>query len=131
MKTKTTEWIEFAQRDISLAEDIMQEEYYANIVLFHCQQAIEKILKATLEEHSLTIPKIHNVLTLFDVLPGEVKTRLPLTREEFLPIEDIYIDMRYPSQHGILPSGFPTKEQAKEIFVIAKSIFDKVLAVLK
>ena len=54
-------WTEFAKRDYEAAKVLINNEYLANIVLFHAQQCIEKCLKAVFEEHSLDIPKIHSV----------------------------------------------------------------------
>ena len=42
-----------ADKDIKAAKKLVNDDYLANIVLFHCQQCIEKSLKAILEESNL------------------------------------------------------------------------------
>ena len=49
-----------------------------------------------------------------------------IDEDELNIVDDIYIDTRYPSGLGLLPSGFPTKEVATEVLKIAKRIYDKV-----
>jgi len=61
-----------------------------NNVLFHCQQAIEKILKAILEEYEIHIPKIHSVIKLYEMLPGQVKESFKIEEEVLNLIEEIY-----------------------------------------
>jgi len=60
MKKGTTEWLEFANRDLEAARILLNSSYLANVVLFHSQQCIEKCLKAYLEENAIRIPKIHS-----------------------------------------------------------------------
>ena len=42
-------------------------------------------------------------------------------------VDDIYIDTRYPSGIGLLPSGFPSKEESAELLVIAEQIYNNVV----
>ena len=42
-------------------------------------------------------------------------------------IDDIYIDTRYPSNFGLLPSGFPSQEEAREVLEIADRIFNQTI----
>jgi HEPN domain-containing protein len=37
-------------------------------ICFHCQQCIEKYLKAALVRHSVAVPKIHNLIVLNDLV---------------------------------------------------------------
>lgn len=61
MKEKTKAWLDFAARDIEAARKLADDEYLANVVLFHSQQCVEKCLKAVLEENDQNVPKIHGV----------------------------------------------------------------------
>ena len=61
-------WIDFADRDLEAAKSLLENEYLANVVLFHCQQCIEKCLKAILEENNIEVPKIHSVVRLFGII---------------------------------------------------------------
>ena len=41
-------------------------------------------------------------------------------------VDDVYIDTRYPGGVGLLPSGFPAKEEAVKVLGIAEDIHNKV-----
>jgi len=62
MKDGARSWMAFADRDLEAAKILLDNEYVSNVVLFHCQQCVEKCLKAILEEHQIQIPKIHSVV---------------------------------------------------------------------
>ena len=50
MKKQVEDWILLADKDLYAAEILLKDEYpLTNIVAFHCQQSIEKCLKAFLE----------------------------------------------------------------------------------
>jgi HEPN domain-containing protein len=50
MKLTTKEWLSLAEDDLISAKKLMDEIRLTNIVAFHCQQCIEKGLKALIEE---------------------------------------------------------------------------------
>lgn len=127
MKDKTKAWLEFAARDIEAARKLADDEYLANVVLFHSQQCVEKCLKTVLEEYNQNVPKIHGVTKLYALIAEKTEVRLPVTDDQLDFIDDIYIDTRYPGSFGLLPSGLPTRDQAKSILGIAEKIYEAVL----
>ena len=127
MKAATKDWIELAKRDFSAAQKLVQDEYLANICLFHCQQTIEKLFKGILEEYGTRIPKIHSVVTLHELLPPEIKNLFIIDPSELSLIDDIYIDSRYPGEIGLLPNRFPSSSDAKNVLGIAEKIFNQVI----
>lgn len=130
MKETTRNWVEFTKRDLLAAEKLQDEEYLQNVVLFHCQQAVEKVFKAILEEHNIRIPRIHSVFSLYEQLPDNIKHRLQCNSDDLERIDEIYIDSRYPPDIGLLPGGFPTDDETQELFDIAKRIIDACLEML-
>jgi len=130
MKDGTRSWIAFADRDLEAAKSLLENEYVANVVLFHCQQCIEKCLKAILEEHEMQIPKIHSVVRLFGIITENLELGVEIDEDALNLLDDIYIDTRYPSGLGLLPTGFPSQEEADEVLKIAKKIYDNVLLYL-
>jgi len=130
MKDGTKSWIAFADRDLEAAKSLLGNEYVANIVLFHCQQCIEKCLKAILEEHEIQVPKIHSVVRLFGIITENIELGYKIDENSLNLVDDIYIDTRYPSGLGLLPTGFPSKEEASEVLKIAKDIYAKVILYL-
>ncbi len=123
MKERSKAWLEFAARDIEAARKLADDEYLANIVLFHSQQCIEKCLKAVLEEYDQNVPKIHGVNRLYSLIAEHISTTLSINDDELDFIDDVYIDTRYPGNFGLLPSGFPKKEEAEFLFNIAERLY--------
>ena len=133
MKERTKGWIEFVKRDLASARELLKNEYLTNVVLFHCQQAVEKVLKAVLEEKSLKVPRIHSVIKLYyEYVPTAIQEQLHFSEINLEKIDDIYLDGRYPdTANGILPEGFPTKEDAEEIFQMASGIVNRTINFLE
>lgn len=130
MKKGTQAWLEFAARDLEAARKLLDDEYIANIVLFHSQQCVEKSLKAILEEYGQKIPRIHGVTRLYALVTEHTDVTLPVTGDELDFIDDVYIDTRYPSNFGLLPSGFPQKSEAKALFDIAEKLYIAIIEFL-
>jgi len=123
MNDRSLPWIEYAKRDIKAAENLLVDDFVANAVLLHCHQAVEKIFKAILAEYDIAIPRIHELNKLHNLVPIDIRNELKINLSELITIDEIYIDSRYPADAGILPSGFPSGEEAGEIFTIAKKIY--------
>jgi HEPN domain-containing protein len=124
-------WIEFAERDLAAAKRLVKDEYVANVCLFHCQQTLEKLFKAVLEENKTRIPRIHSLTTLFEQLPVELKNKNFITSEELGLIDDIYIDARYPGEVGLIPGGFPTLKDAMEVLEITNKAHSVIIEFLR
>jgi HEPN domain-containing protein len=125
MKKQTKVWIEFAEKDLLTVSEIMANSELANVVVFHCQQAIEKYFKAFLLENDKPLIKIHNLLTLY----GTIKEIIDFGLDEDIlsTINDIYLESRYPGEIGLLDDGsMPTVEQAAQFFAFAKEIEVKI-----
>lgn len=50
MKAITREWLARAADDLAAARLLLTQENLTNVVAFHAQQTVEKILKAAIEE---------------------------------------------------------------------------------
>ncbi len=70
MKADTKEWLRFAEEDFDVASALMRRRTRtaANTIGFHCQQCVEKYLKARLEEAGLPVPKVHSLTALLALL---------------------------------------------------------------
>ena len=70
MKDKMIDnWLSLAQYDLATAEAMLHAQRYL-YVGFMCQQAVEKILKASyVKHHGSTPPYTHNLLRLVAELP--------------------------------------------------------------
>jgi HEPN domain-containing protein len=123
MKRGAKVWLDFADRDLQAARLLVDDEYVSNVVLFHAQQCVEKCLKALLEENGVLVPHIHSVIKLNSLVIEEAGISLNLNEDELDLVDAVYIDTRYPSGLGLLPSGYPTREDAREILRIAEEIY--------
>lgn len=129
MNSNTSAWLEFAKRDYVSAKKLLDDEFLANIVLFHSQQFVEKSLKAIFEELDIEIPKLHNTARLFKLI--ESITKLNIDLDILNEIDSVYIESRYPASIGLLPSGFPTKLQAQKIFEKSEIVYKMILEYLE
>ncbi|OHB46421.1 MAG: hypothetical protein A2099_06485 [Planctomycetes bacterium GWF2_39_10] len=119
MKRVSKEWIKIAMEDLRSAECLFTFSLY-RMVCYHAQQAVEKILKATLTEHEAEFSRTHNILDLCNAVE-KAGHKAPLIAEDAIFLNSIY-RARYPSDLGLLPSGEPTKEDADKALAIAKNV---------
>jgi len=83
-----------------------------------------------LEEHGIRIPKIHSVVKLYSVIEKNIKISLAVREDELDIVDLVYIDTRYPSGFGLLPSGFPTDKEAGELLKIAEKVYAEIISKL-
>ena len=121
MKEKTIDWLKVAETDIQVAEILIDHEHLASGIAFHCQQAIEKSLKAILEENDAEVPKIHRLITLIELVKKWYQPTLDL--RIILSLDKLYIDSRYPGDFGLLPDGMPTKDEIHEIVQATRAFY--------
>ena len=129
MKPITKEWFKSSDSDLLLIGEIIENEALTHMVAFHAQQAVEKCLKAILEEHS-EIPKIHNLKTLVKFVE-KVGFALDIDVHIIEQLDMLYIESRYPGEFGLLPSGKPTIEEAKVFYESAKYIYETTTKMLE
>jgi HEPN domain-containing protein len=114
-------WIFFADKDIMAAENLIDYEELTGEVAFHCQQAIEKYLKAFLTKHKISFQKTHDLLKL-NLQTKEVKT-LDINEDALKDLRNLYVESRYPTDVALLEGGLlPSVEKVKTYLDFAKSI---------
>lgn len=125
MKTSTSEWITAAKDDLKAATLLLGNESLTHIAAFHCQQCIEKALKAVIEEHDLGLTKIHSLATLNERV--STATSLHIADEDTLDVLDmLYIDARYPGSLGLLPDGRPGLSATTKMLDFAKECLTRI-----
>jgi len=124
MKRQTEYWLESAKDDLILIEEIIKNEHLAHMVAFHSQQAIEKSMKAVLEEKENNVPMIHNIITLRGKIENYIE--LDVDQDIFDQINELYIDARYPTELGLLPGGKPSKKVTEKFFGMAEEIYENI-----
>jgi HEPN domain-containing protein len=68
------------------------------IVMFHLQQSVEKLLKSLLSKHNIHVTKTHSLTQLFNQL-AEHSIDLTLTANHFIGLENYAIEGRYAIIH--------------------------------
>jgi len=121
MKKQVEDWMLLADKDLHAAEIILAAEYpLTNIVAFHCQQTIEKYLKAFLIDKNIPVIRTHDLIKLNGMIK-EVRD-LGIDEDMLVIINEVYIETRYPGELGLMPDGMPSVEQAKEFVDFAKEV---------
>jgi len=119
------QWVEKAEEDFRTAEYTltMPEQCPYSTVCFHCQQCIEKYIKALLVWRSLDFPRMHDVGELVALLPSDMT--LPLTDDEQESMADYAVVVRYPMEVEPVDG-----DDAKEAVAIAKRVREAARAYL-
>lgn len=121
------QWLQKADEDLFVVEKLTESEIIAtSSVCFHCQQAVEKFLKAFLIANGIEIKKTHNIEFLlsecadFDTDFAEIDPK---------ELSDFGVDVRYPGDMYI-PSQEETieyKNLSLEIRDLVKMKIDNIL----
>ena len=98
MRERTQAWFVHIAYDLDAVNNLAATSPANPIVIFHCQQAIEKAFKAVLDELEQSIPRIHDLVKLYSLLPDNLKGNLgdPLPQLEWL--SQVYVETRYPGE---------------------------------
>lgn len=81
--------------DLKLVEKCLGDrDIREQLLLFHLQQAVEKLLKSLLSFHHIDFPRIHDIGELIG-LCEESKITLPEYIEEFIKLIPYSVEFRY------------------------------------
>ena len=62
------EWVERAEHDFDTVLLLVREQSTSyEIICFHCQQCVEKLLKAILTKEDIVFPRIHDLVKLANI----------------------------------------------------------------
>lgn len=116
---KYFEWLEFASADLLAAKILKEEEACANSAAFHCQQCIEKALKAYLLLNGFPSPDGHNLTWLCRkaMLYNDYFSEWC---DESAFLNRYYIETRYPADIPLSVS----KAMLERIYKIAFEMYD-------
>lgn len=121
MREITQKWLEAANLDIESITLIIQNDRLTGHVAFHSQQAIEKSLKALIEENGERVPKVHSLSKLFDLCSTFIN--IHFDDDLVIALDSLYIESRYPGEFGLLPEGKPTRKQAQVFYDFALKVY--------
>lgn len=109
MKKITKKWVEFAKEDLKAAEILFSSKSYRNCI-YHCHQAIEKLLKAMIIEKGKHFRKTHDLPDLLK------KSEAKYTKEILQFIQELnpyYNPIRYPDTALAPPLNYNRKTTQK------------------
>ena len=119
------QWIAKAEVDYRAAERLLRDsEPIREAIAFHCQQVVEKYVKAFLVRHQLEFPKTHNLGQLLDLV-AQVAAELAASLEPAEALTPYGVEIRYP---GDFPDVLPGQEVA--IFELTSRAREAVMAQL-
>ena len=123
MKKISKDWLIAANDDLIAAKTLVTNEQLTHIAAFHCQQCIEKSLKAMIEELNLQSVRSHDLLRLQKIAGISVSEK---EQTLLAIINEVYIDSRYPGDLGLLPHGKPTIKEVNKFIKLCENFIDKV-----
>lgn len=121
-------WLQKAENDLKVAEIVLEsdeEKKPFDTVCFHCQQAVEKWLKAYLIYLDVMFPRTHSAAQLIELGLALDQNLKQLEKAELLTV--YAVETRYPEDFYM-----PNEEEAKEAYCIALQvktyIFQKLIS---
>ena len=127
MKTRQeyiNQWIEIAERDLLAAQHELarEDDMISEAICFHCQQAVEKFVKAYLVFFDIPFEKIHDIGELIEMCEAK-DNQISILKKEADNLTEYAVDIRYPG----LYFATPTIGEAKSAFETAKKVKDYIL----
>jgi HEPN domain-containing protein len=116
-------WFKKAESDLKVAKHMLEvDEPPTDAICFHCQQALEKYLKAFLTFQDVRVKKIHDMEVLLNLCIERDKDFETLDKEKISSLSFFAVDVRYPEEFYM-----PTASEAKEYFDITLKVKGFVL----
>jgi len=116
------QWLERVRRDLRCAEvDLAAQPPLTEDACFHCQQAVEKALKAFLVYRGVEFEKTHDIDLILD-LCTEADGAFEQLRDQATRLTVYAVRFRYPDV-----SPAPSAEQAAKELEVAKRVWRFVL----
>ncbi len=106
------DWLNRASGDFRLAQIYEPGIYYEDLC-FHCQQAVEKAIKAVLIKNEIDIVKTHDIKLLLNLVPVFVST--PINPREAALMTRYAVVTRYPGDYNAV-----TEDHWKQALKIAE-----------
>jgi HEPN domain-containing protein len=121
-----TEWLDNAKRDINAAKILLEHECGNDLVAFHCQQAVEKTMKAYLIMKGKGILNTHSLIYLCKMCQ-EYESNFKGYLKDCALLNQYYIETRYPADDPIHIEDYEINECLK----IASEIYETINGLIK
>lgn len=116
---ESKKWLIKAMNDYMTAKQLISpkaEEIITDTICFHCQQFVEKGLKAFLVSNNIEFERVHDLRYLVK-LCTDIDNNFNWVYEVARKLSPYAIEVRYPDEFYI-----PSIEEAKECFEIASKV---------
>jgi len=125
MNGTTSEWVKKAEGDFNIAQLAVRADLSPNYdaVCFHCQQCVEKLIKAVLIQADVQPPKIHNLERLYEMLLT-VQRGVALDVEELRMLTSVGMSTRYPGEEA-------DREDASQAMAICTRLRELLLKLIR
>jgi HEPN domain-containing protein len=118
---QTREWLSKARNDWGSAKLLITpSEPFLDTAAFHCQQTVEKLLKAFLTYHAQVFERTHNLTFLCNACAA-IDVEFAQLRDRLDALSDYAVHLRYPGEEE------PTLDEIHEALAIVRAIWDFVL----
>ena len=115
------QWIIKGDHDLGTAKvTYLHIPEYLDTVTFHCQQAVEKYLKAYLLYQSVSFKFTHDLVYLLDLITQK-DTDFEMYYDRVSELQGYAVEIRYPNE-----SIYLSKEKVETAILMAKTIRDVV-----
>lgn len=116
------EWLAKAAQDLDVAHFLLASQpKFAEIAVFHAQQAAEKSLKAFLTAHDIRFRKIHDMNEIGNSIL-KIDSSLHAVIERAKTLNPFAVEIRYPGEEKPV-----SIEEAKKHLATAKQVNQEVL----
>jgi HEPN domain-containing protein len=119
-------WLKKAESDLRIVDHelkLPEDETVKDLACFHCQQAVEKYLKAFLIFHEVEFPRTHNIEYL---LEQSAKIDTNFSGIDIDELSDFGVNIRYPDDFYV-----PEIDEVRFYYDLANRIKSLVLEKIK
>jgi HEPN domain-containing protein len=122
MKKSTIGWLMHANEDLVAMKSLYSNALLTGVVAFHAQQCVEKCFKAVLVEFTESVPRVHDLVRLHALVIVHIQLG-DIDVDVLRELSDLYIDVRYPSEFGTLPTGRPDLDDALRFVDFTENLY--------
>ncbi|HEX5085820.1 MAG TPA: HEPN domain-containing protein [Blastocatellia bacterium] len=124
MKPQTAEWVEKAEGDWNAANQLNRVRKNPNYdgVCFHCQQSVEKYIKARLEEAGITFARTYDLLILHQLVL-QAEPAWHGLQASLISLNPFAIGYRYPGLTATKGDARTALKDCKEVRRVIRAAF--------
>jgi len=120
-------WITKAENDLKAVKHLLAfEDSPTDVISFHCQQSVEKYLKAYLTLAGVRVKRTHDLDTILYLCIKEDKDFKELDSEEISNLTFYAVEIRYPEEYIELTIG-----EVEKLYETARTVREFVIKKVK